>query len=63
MKYKYIIWFNDHEYSRRVDLSEDNPLKAFQTAFERLKPNQRKSYINHDVRLIKERRVDKYRKV
>ena len=63
MKYKYIIWFNDHEYSRRVDLDEDNPRKAFQIAYERLKPKLKQSYINHDVRLLTNHRVDKHKKV
>lgn len=61
--YKYIVWFNDHEYSRRVDLNEDNPREAFKIAFERLKPKYKQSYINHDVRLLKNQIVDKHKKV
>lgn len=62
MKYKYIVWFNDYEYSRRIDLYEDNPQAAFQKAYNRLKPNLKKSYISHDVRLLN-KHIDKSKNV
>ena len=58
MKYKYIIWFNDYEYSRRIDLYEDNPQAAFQIAFNNLKPKLKKSYFNHEIRLLN-KNIDK----
>ena len=51
--YKFIIWFNDHEFSRRVDLEEDNPRKAFEIAFSRLRDKQKKEYYNHEVRILR----------
>ena len=61
MKYKYIIWFNNYEYSRRIDLYEDNPA-AFEIAFNNLTPKLKKSYICHDVRLLN-KNIDKSKNV
>lgn len=61
MKYKYIIWFNNYEYSRRIDLYEDNPKAAFEIAFNNLTPKLKKSYICHDVRLLN-KHIDKSKK-